>query len=197
MANAEVLRDQPILSLDEVVVDVLWKRRSHSIRRLARFSVSDGVRQYDVIPARIQGLPRTEQFAAKRRCKHGSAGLSGAMQDENWLACRRPYGLVVDAKLGQDFAGQEPEVTNDPIALFLRGEVRGKPHDSEQRQSDSRGKSEQDAKEHLSLLWLRRRSCINQGFGCEPAFASNCSSAALKVSGCWAIAKWRPGMVIN
>ena len=149
MANAKVFRDETVLSLDQIVVVVLRERGTQAVGRPARLAVPDGVRQYHEILAGIQGLARTEQFTAERWRKHGRTGLSGAMQDENRLARRCPYRLIVNPKLGQDLAGAKPEIADRPITLLGRGKVRSACNDGGHGNSSDKDESHKGSKSHL------------------------------------------------
>ena len=60
-----MLRDEPILRVDHVLVVIAGKYRAHAVRRFVRGTVADCVRQNDVVTRRGERLPRPEQLAAE------------------------------------------------------------------------------------------------------------------------------------
>jgi hypothetical protein len=86
MADAEMLLEQTILSLDHVVVIVAWELRLHAFGRLRRSSVPDRVRDDDVIFGGVERLPGAEQFASEIRRQHAVGGAARAMQHQDGLA---------------------------------------------------------------------------------------------------------------
>mgnify|MGYP003693920217 CR=1 FL=1 len=84
-----MLRDQPVLREDHVVVVVLREARAQAVRGLGGFTGADGVRQDEVVAAGVQRLPGTEELT--REC-----GVSMPAPDPV-VPCRMSTGSPVGA----------------------------------------------------------------------------------------------------
>ena len=65
MTQPQPFRYQPILSDDQVIVVVMRKLGPQPVRGFGRFAVTNGVRQDDEIPARVERLAWAEQLTCE------------------------------------------------------------------------------------------------------------------------------------
>src|SRR5271169_6300602 len=87
MANAEAFCYQAVLRRDHIAVVVARKFRPHTVGRLGRFSVADGVGQHYEVLARVQRLTWTKQFTPEGGSKQAGARAGGAMKDQHGMNC--------------------------------------------------------------------------------------------------------------
>src|SRR6266542_6741528 len=65
MADTEPFGEQTVIRLNHVEISVAREFCMHAVARLARFAMTDAVRQHDEKFHRIEWLIFTEQFAGK------------------------------------------------------------------------------------------------------------------------------------
>jgi hypothetical protein len=124
VADAEVLGEQPVLSLDHVVVVVARKPHPQSVARLARAAVPDPVRQDHVPAGGIERRARAVQLVGERLRHELASGPAGAVNDQDAVrylassvALRAAEREVVNPELGELFAGAEGEVLENEVAF--------------------------------------------------------------------------------
>src|SRR4051794_11476361 len=89
MIDAKFLSQQQVMCPDHVVIGVMGKAHAKAIARLARFSMTDAVRQNDEILCRIQQLSSTEEHARDLRCEKLVSSTAGAVQNQHSV-CHLP-----------------------------------------------------------------------------------------------------------
>src|SRR5437016_6443227 len=113
-----------ILCCDLNAVAEARKFRAQTIARLARFAVTNSIRQDDEEFRGIERLTIAEKFAGKFRANELRAASSRSMHDQHGV--RRfslrifislPQGTVMDTQLRQRFATRELEIANRVIAF--------------------------------------------------------------------------------
>src|SRR4051812_26209928 len=116
-----------MLRVDHVVIVVVREARAHSIARLARAAMADAIREHDVIPRRVEQLPRPEQLSGERAREKAGPRAGGAVQHDDCVANdavgvlpRRAEGDVVNAQLGQRGAVGEVEIVDDEVGAGAR-----------------------------------------------------------------------------
>ena len=129
--DLEPLSQQPIVGRRHVAVAVMGKTSVQSLARPARTSVTDAVRQNEMVPRSIEELPLAEELPGKFRTQKVAPLAGRPVHDEHRIAndplavaCGRAQRAVVQAQLGQRFAGCEMKVANHKVA-GLRGWVVG------------------------------------------------------------------------
>src|SRR5271154_4196951 len=105
-----------MLRRHHVVVVILRKVRVHTVAGLAGFSVTDVIRQNDVVAGDIEELSRAKQHAGELRREELFAGPAGAVQKQHGVcdsavrvAHRSAKGGVVHSQLRQGFTRLETD----------------------------------------------------------------------------------------
>ena len=142
MVHSEPFGEQSILRFDHIAITVVWKLCLHSVSGLARFAVSDPVRQHGEEFRRIQRLILPEELIRElwarqvRRQKWSSlhklrAAASRSMHDEDCIRrfalCiffRLSDGPVMETQLWQRLARCKFKIPNREIAFRRGGIVR-------------------------------------------------------------------------
>src|ERR1700693_6136224 len=130
--DAESVSEQSILRVDHIEVAVTRKFRVHSVARLARFAVTDSVREHDEKFRNIERLIFAEKFTGEFWSNELRTAPGRPVHDENRvgrLAVRIFLNLaeraVMNFQFRQRFAGPEFEVANRVIAFSWRRIIGG------------------------------------------------------------------------
>ena len=85
MVHAQPLFQQLVLRSNHIVIVILRKTSVHAVARLARLSVTDVIRQNDVIGRDIQKLPGPNRTPANWGMQKLAAGTSGSVQEQDGI----------------------------------------------------------------------------------------------------------------
>ena len=117
--HSESFGEQTVIRLNHVDITVMREFRVHAIARLARFAVTDPVRQHDEIFRRVERLILSKQFAGKFRANKLRAAARCPVHDENGIGSlalrvflRFPQCSIMDTQLRQCFARLKFEIAN-------------------------------------------------------------------------------------
>ena len=164
MVDAQVFRQQPVLGRHHVGIAILREARMIAVTGLARASMTDPVRQDDVVPAAVEQLAGAEQLARIGGRQERPSAASRAMQHHDRIADGpagifpgRPQRGVVDAQVLEHLARLERDASQQRIPLFaglgpargggslrisLRIGLRIRPHRSDQQKEGRQAASE-------------------------------------------------------
>src|SRR5262249_37340882 len=118
VTDAEPFGHKPVLGFDHVIVIVLRKFASQTVRWPRRFSGAERVWQDDEVFACVERLAGAEQLAREGGRQEICSGAAGAMEDQRRLSRRIAERSVMQAQFGHDLAGVKAEVARDPVALL-------------------------------------------------------------------------------
>ena len=130
--HSEPLSEQTVIRFNHIEVTVMREFCVHPVTWLARFAVTDPVRQHDEVFRRIERLIFTKQFAGKFRANKLRAAARCSVHDENRIGgftfrifLRLPERPVMEAQLRQCFAGSKFEIADRKVAFCRRGIIGG------------------------------------------------------------------------
>ena len=133
------LGHEPVLRQDHVVVPVAWKPGAQSVARFGGATVSDVVREDEVMARGIERLPRAVQLAGEEGRQKLAARAARSVEDEHRvphhagrIAAGTAQRQVMQSQLRQRLAAREAEV-----AEHEGGGVSGRRHGDEQAQQGS------------------------------------------------------------
>ena len=134
MIDSEPFGKQTILRFHHVEIPVVRKFCAHSVARLARFAVTDSVREDDEKFRRIERLVFREQLVRKLGPRHKlRAAASCPVHDQNCIRrsalrifLRLSNGPVMEMQLWQCLARRKFKVADREIAFRRRGIISGR-----------------------------------------------------------------------
>ncbi len=144
MVDFETVVNKQVIGAYHVVVTVVRKMSMETVAGLARFAVSDAIREDDEVCRGIKRLAWAKKLAAKSGAREGTASATGAVHDQHsvgYVSCaiagRFAYRCVVQTKFRDGFTGLKGEVGGCEIALGLVGILRPAEGGERQKQQDT------------------------------------------------------------